>query len=138
MVFLKRHGRKLAIAALVLPLGAYVGLSLLIGQGVRNAVSFAQAEEQGVPVEALMQVAAKEKYGLKDRNRAIWALGQLGDPAALPILEGLVTGGECDHASRVCQKEVRKAIEACRGGTNLSAPLWRHGELAGGGGVTGS
>lgn len=137
MAFIGKHWKKLAAAVLVLPLVAYVGLSLLIGHGVRNAVSFAQAEEQGGPVEALVKVAAKEKYGLKDRNRSIWALGQLGDPSALPVLEGLATGGECDHASRVCQKEVCKAVEACRGGTNLSAALWRHGELAGRGGIAG-
>lgn len=135
VVFIGRHWKKLIIVALLLPLAAYVGLSLLIGHGVRTAVSFAQAEEPGGPVEALMQVAATEKYGLKDRNRAIWALGQLGDPAALPVLEGLATGGECNHAAEVCQKEVRKAVEACRGGTNISAPLWRQGELAGGGGA---
>lgn len=130
MSFLNRHWKKLALVAAALVLCAYVGLGLLIGNGVRGAVAFARAGESGGPVESLMQVADSEKYGLRDRNRAIWALGQLGDPAALPVLEGLATGEKCDHATGVCQKEVRKALEACRGGVNLSAPLWRHGELA--------
>ena len=57
--------------------------------------------------------------------QAVVALGQLGDPAALPVLERLATGRDCDHARDVCQKEVRKAIEGCRGATNLTAILWR-------------
>lgn len=130
--FLTRHGKKMAVAAVVLPLVAYVGLGLIIGQGVKKAVAFAQAEEQGRPVESLIQVASSENYGLKERNRAIWALGQLGDPKALPALEGLLTHRACDHGTSVCQKEVRKAVEGCRGGTNLSAPVWRHGDLVGG------
>ncbi len=62
---------------------------------------------------------------LRDRNRAIWAIGQLGDRRALPPLEGLVTGAPCDHAAAVCQYELKKAIRQCRGGVNITRWAWK-------------
>ena len=59
-------------------------------------------------------------------NRAIWALGQLGDPRALPFLRSLATGQPCDHETNICQGEVSKAIQ--KAGTqlilNLPEFLW--------------
>jgi len=37
-------------------------------------------------------------------------LGELGDPSALPHLRDLDTFEECDHATRICVYELRKAI----------------------------
>ena len=130
MDFLKRRWKPLGLTAIALLLIAYVGLGLMIGHGVKQAVADATGRHPGDPVPALVAVALDGDRSLDDRNRAIWALGQLGDPAALPALEGLATGRDCDHATTVCQKEVRKALEGCRGELNLAAPLWRHGELA--------
>ncbi len=109
---------------------AFLAFSLLIGHQVREAVAAAQDLEQGEPVAALMAVARSPEYTLKQRNNAIWALGQLGDARALPILENLHDGQECRHQDALCQHELRKAIDGCRGGVNIGAVVWRHGDLA--------
>lgn len=119
--FLRRRWKLLAAAALVLPVLAFVGLGLLIGHGVDQAVEHARRAEGEDPVEALTRVALSDGYPLEKRNRAIWALGQLGDPAALPALESLATGGDCEHTREVCQKEVRKALQRCRDARDLPA-----------------
>ena len=128
--FLKRHWRKIVGAAVTLPVVAFVVLCLVIGSSVRGAVSAAQERHPGGPTEALLAVAQDEDLGLSERNRAIWALGQLGSPEALPVLEAMVTANGCDHANRICQYELEKAIAGCAGGTNAGAWIWRHGDLA--------
>jgi hypothetical protein len=129
--FLQRRWKWLLLGALAGLLVFVSGTSLFIGHQVKEAVAEAQKLEPGDPVLALMKVAEDDELGLKQRNSAIWALGQLGNPRALPVLEKLQTGRECRHDLEVCQKEVVKAIAACRGTTNLTAIFWRHGELAG-------
>ncbi|NMB56985.1 HEAT repeat domain-containing protein [Candidatus Beckwithbacteria bacterium] len=87
---------------------------------------------------------AKEKYGqekcidnllafiddpnnnLKEKNNYIWALGQLGDKKALPILQQYYTGAECDHAKFLCQYELKKAINLLNNGANITAFVWRY------------
>ena len=115
---------------------AFFVLSWQIGRDVRATVSVATAEAPGAsgdPVSALVAHVQEDANGLRERNRAIWALGQLGDPRALPLLEGLATRAACDHDHELCQHGIEKAIAACRGGRNLPANLWRRGELAKGG-----
>lgn len=128
--FLKKHWRKVTLAAIGFPIVGFLALCLVIGLGVRFAVSNAQSHFPGNPVTALVSVATSEEAGLSERNRSIWALGQLGVPEALPALRSLVTGEPCDHESRICQYELEKAIEACSGSFNISAVVWRHGDLA--------
>jgi len=126
----KRSWKYLVLGCLGLMVVTYLALGFSIGRSVKQAVAAARRDHPGPVTAALQAVAASERYGLRERNRAIWALGQLGDPAALPTLEKLYTGGPCDHEHALCQHELEKAIAGCRGGTNLSAPVWRHGELA--------
>jgi hypothetical protein len=62
------------------------------------------------------------------RNRAIWALGQLGDERALLVFEKYYTGEipEREPLSEVIsQYELKKAIKMAEGGVNLSAWVWR-------------
>lgn len=128
--FLKKHWRKIAVAVVSVPIVGYLVLCLVIGLGVRGAVSDAQSRFPGDPVTALISVATSEEIGISDRNRAIWALGQLGAGEALPNLQAMVSNERCDHESRICQYELEKAIEACSGSTNIGAVIWRHGDLA--------
>ena len=114
-------------AALVV---AYLGLSLLIGWQVRGAIAAAQESRGGGAVSALVAVAQATEAPVAERNRAIWALGQLGAEEALPVLESLMTEEACDHASRICQHELRKAVEECSGSFNAGALIWRRGDLA--------
>ncbi len=118
-----KKGRSVAagLAAFVGVLAlAYGGISLAIGAGIDDAVSKAARTFPGDPAEVLIAMATSEGVALKDRNRAVWALGQLGDARALAPLGSLLTGKPCDHAVAVCQHEVRKAIRLCRGGISVT------------------
>ena len=108
----------------------YVGSGYVIGRQVRDVVTAAQAVSPGDPVSALLSVVNSPDVLLPEKNKAVWALGQLGNPRALGTLEILFTGEECDHSSHLCQHELKKAIQLCRGEQNIGALVWRHGELA--------
>ena len=125
------HWRSVLSAALVVLLAGYVVVGLSIGREVERVIARAQARQGGTPVCALLAVARSSEAPLAERNRAVWALGQLGAREARPVLETLVTGGECDHDSLVCQHELEKAINLCSGAANPGALVWRRGDLAG-------
>lgn len=111
--------RKLLKGTLVVFLVCMAGVLLLllsIELSVKRACAEATAVFPGDKVEALMAFVITDTYGYDARlyrrnNRAIWALGQLGDPRALPFLKGLATGQPCDHETNICQGEVSKAIQ---------------------------
>jgi len=71
----------------------------------------------GDHVAALVAYVESPSHGLRQRNRAVWALGQACDERALPVLKRFFTGGKCDHDRRLCQHELAKAIKLCRGET---------------------
>ena len=97
-----------------------------IGTGVKSINSEALEIYPGNGVSALMKYADSGNHNLRKRNRAVWALGQLGDPMALPVLVKHYTGGPCDHTKFLCQHELKKAIKLCKGAWNASAWTWRH------------
>jgi len=118
----------LAVAIGLIAIG-YGGICFGIGSAVEGAVSKARLSFPGDPAEALIAVATSENILLKDRNRAIWALGQLGDARALAPLGSLLTGKPCDHSAAVCQHELRKALRLCHGGVNLTRWTWKRSTL---------
>ncbi|MBP7051353.1 MAG: hypothetical protein KBE65_10095 [Phycisphaerae bacterium] len=65
-------------------------------------------------VAALLAYVQSEAHSLRERNYAVWALGQARDPRALPVLENHLTGKPCDHARDLCQGELGKAIALCK------------------------
>lgn len=126
----KRHGLGVWLAAGIgIPFLAYAGICLAIGAGVDDAVGRARVSFPGDPGKALIAVATSEDFPLKDRNRAIWALGQMGQVRAVAPLETLLTGKPCDHATAVCQRELRRAVRQCRRGVNLTRWTWRRSVL---------
>ena len=124
-----RRLRRLALlgcaAALAVLLAAFVAISLVIGVDVRAVARAAMEQHGGKAVEALMACVDDPRQSLVERNRAIWALGQLGDPRALPVLLKHYSGQMCDHAIGLCQRELRKAIKLTTGGVNITALIWR-------------
>jgi HEAT repeat protein len=82
---------------------------------VRDISAAAQREFPGDRVTALIAKATSTEQPLRARNRAIWALGVIGDERALPARRELEVQGECDHSRLACQREVRKAIRKIRG-----------------------
>lgn len=108
----------------------YLGLGLVIGHQVGNAVSEAVAIASGDPVSALLFVVNSSDSSIREKNRAVWALGQLGNPRALDTLQSQINGQSCDHSSQICQYTLKKAIGLCEGEQNIGAYIWRHGNLA--------
>jgi hypothetical protein len=89
----------------------------MIRSGVAEDVARAQREYGGDRVEALIAFVDADQHPLSERNRAVWALGQISDPRALPVLRKHYTGAECQHARFLCQYELKKAIDNCSGST---------------------
>lgn len=103
----------------------FVGISFGIRSAVKEMSAEAMKEYPGDRVEALITYVNSENHSLKKRNRAVWALGQIGDKRALSVMESFYTGVECDHEKQLCQRELKHAISGCKGGLNLTAWLPR-------------
>lgn len=113
------------LSFLVVALIGFVSVCFSIRSAVKQMSAEAVKEFPGDRVQALIAYAASENYTLKERNRAVWALGQIGDSRALPVLESFYTAGPCDHEKLLCRRELSKAINGCKGGLNLTAWLPR-------------
>ncbi len=113
------------LLALSVILLLYSGFAGFVWWVQADAYKFAARAAQGFPgdqVDALLVLVQSEQHTLGERNRAVHALGQIGDPRALPVLERFYTGGECQHSRFLCQKELEKAIARCNG--KNWAPSW--------------
>lgn len=69
--------------------------------------------------EALEQLVVDQDRGFRNRNSAVWALGQLADPSALPTLRSVYTGNIPDREPLdqvLSQYELAKAIRWCEQG----------------------
>jgi hypothetical protein len=104
---------------------AFVMVCWSIRSSVIDMSAEAVSQYPGDRIEALMAYVDSEDHSLRQRNRAVWALGQIGDKRALPVLEKYYTGGPCDHVNSLCQEELGKAIKACNGSFNATAWLPR-------------
>jgi len=113
------------LSCLVLLLIVYGMACWSIRSGVRAICAEATQEYPGDRVEALIAYVNSEDHSLKEKNRVVWALGQLGDRRALPVLEKSYTGQPCNHDKSLCQRELQRVIKLCKGGLNLTAWLPR-------------
>jgi hypothetical protein len=104
---------------------AYLMVCFSIRSSVKKISAEATQRYPGDRVEALITYVNSENHSLSQRNRAVWALGQIGDKRALATLERWHTGQPCDHDNLLCQRELQKAIRACKGGFNATAWLPR-------------
>lgn len=110
------------IAGLVIV--AVIGLNVLIGWGVRSELRKATTKYGGDRIEALMAVVDCDVCRIYDRNQAAWALGQLRDQRALPVLYKYHTGKPCNHSRQICQYELNKAIKWTEGNSLMLPRLW--------------
>ena len=100
-----------------------------IGYEVKNKCQEAKGDYGGDCVEALVELLGDESKEFRSRNDAIWALGQLGDSRALPILQSYYTGNIPPRESlnkTISQYELKKAINLASGGLNITAVFWRY------------
>lgn len=100
---------------------------LLIGSGVRTYSKKAQTYFHGKRVEALIAMVESESCNLQDRNDAVWTLGQLDDPRALPVLEKYYKGAKGYQPNNLSQNRLRIALRHLRHEDNnrLESVLWR-------------
>ena len=104
------------IAAVVLVAAATGATYWFIQSSLKDAIAMAQAAHPhpGDDVGALIAYVDTPAHGLEKRNRAVWALGRIGDPMALLVFEKYYdNGAPCDHESRLCQYALAKAINLC-------------------------
>ncbi|MBI4905077.1 MAG: hypothetical protein HY820_15690 [Acidobacteria bacterium] len=116
------RNRVLGVSAVLLlfVIAGYAAVFVSIHGGVTDAARAAMTQYPGDRVQALCSLVDCQTCSLAERKRAVWALGQLRDPRALPILMKYYTRQQCDHASDVCQHELQKAVEAIQ----RTYPLW--------------
>lgn len=118
-----------AIGASVLVL-FFVITCTWIGVDVKTRCQEAKKDYGGTCVEALSKLVDDENQAFRNRNSAIWALGQLGNNEALPILEKYYTGNIPDREPLnevISQYELKKAIKLLSDGKNITAIFWRYG-----------
>ena len=88
----------------------------IIQSGLDRQCAIAQTAHPhpGDTVAAMLEYVQSDLHTLKERNLAVWSLGQARDSRALPILERYFSGEKCDHDSKLCQSELEKAIMLCK------------------------
>ena len=103
--------------------------AILIGDGVKNRCKIAQEKYEGDCVDVLMKLIEDETIDYREKNSAVWALGQLGDKRALPFLQKYYTGYDDKNRTKrdktLSQYELYKAIKLLKGGFNSAAFIWR-------------
>jgi len=100
-----------------------------IGFDVKTKCFDAKKEYGGSCTQSLISLLEDENRGFRARNSAIWALGQLGNPNALPVLQRFYTGNIPNKESlneTISQYELKKAINLTSGGKNITAIFWRY------------
>ncbi len=126
---LRLLGYAAAVAICITLLIFVIGVTW-IGFDVKSQCQQARREYGGDCTEALIRLVEDETRGFRVRNEAIWALGQLGDGRALPVLQQLYTGNIPPREpldAGISQYELRKAVALTDGGQNPLALFWRHG-----------
>jgi hypothetical protein len=112
----RRAWLKIAAALAAIVLVGTLSIEGIIVASVRSYSRAAMEQFSGDPVEALIRQVECSKCALRDRNHAVWALGQMCDRRALPALRRQVTGRGCDHQIALCQYELNKAIDHLENG----------------------
>ena len=102
--------------------------SVWIGHEAKSLCQNAKWQYGGDCIEALIAQLNDDNQGFRTRNHAIWALGQLGDSRALPVLQSYFTGNIPDKEpldETISQYELKKAVNLTSGGTNITTFIWR-------------
>ena len=87
----------------------------LIRLDARMAGARAAARFGGDRIGGLTALVDCRPCSPAERDLAVWALGELRDRRALPVLKAHYRGGRCNHAADLCQYELGKAIMKIEG-----------------------
>jgi hypothetical protein len=118
---------RISAPVFILLLALFSMIELAIGWGVKDSIRVAQEQFPGDRAKALITMVECESCNMKDRNQAVWALGQLDDARALRVLEKYCTGKPCNHLGNICQEKLRIALRHLRheDGNRYESFLWR-------------
>ena len=82
-------------------------------------------------VESLIEYIKADNHSIREKNSAVWALGQLADKRALTFLEGLLESipeeAGRDKEKNLSRYEIEKAVKWCSKG---NATSWMYKECA--------
>lgn len=91
-----------------------------IYKGVKTICIKAKEEYHYNCTNSLISLIQSEDKSFKEKNSAIWALGQIADSKTLPFLyrlrEELPNQDKCNHNNFLCKYEIQKAIKWCEKG----------------------
>ncbi len=114
----KNSLRKIILSVILISLAVLIilfAISLrMIYTGVKSICEIASEKFETDNVEALISLIESDAFSFKQKNRAIWALGQIGDRRALHLLRKLDTDEiqekPLDSDKYIVQYSVEKAI----------------------------
>ncbi|MCF7820551.1 MAG: CapA family protein [Candidatus Pacebacteria bacterium] len=129
-IFKQKNWLFLALALFLIVVITFYVSAKQIGASVSQICSLAQAEYKKDCVDSLILVLENDNLDFSMRNRAVWALGQLGDKRALSSLNTYLIVENKDQKKenlsfQISQSELKKAINLASGGKNMTAWLWR-------------
>ncbi len=122
----------LGLVGAILLVLTFIFTSVSIGKTVKAKCVTAKEKYEGDCVQALTKFVENEDNTFRQRNSAVWALGQLGDNRALPTLLKYYTGIIPKRDSldqNISQYELKKAINLTSGSPNITAFIWRRNTL---------
>lgn len=100
-----------------------------IFSSVRGLCMAATAGHAGDSVEALIALVESDSASFREKNQAIWALGQIGDDRALPLLKRLdtdeVQSKPYNADAYIVQYSVEKAIHHIESRFSLTRWMYR-------------
>ncbi len=113
------------LVILILPVVMFA--EFLIGSGVRTYSRVAQAHFPGKRVEALIAMVECQTCNVQDRNHAVWTLGQLDDPRAIPVLKKYDVEARRDLAGSLSQSTIQIALRHLKhyDSNRYESVLWR-------------
>ena len=103
----------------------------IIGFSVKEKCRLAQSKYGGDCAQALISYLDDETNSFEKRNDAVWALGQLGDERAMPVLEKYYSGDDGTDKKRsqaLSQFELKRAMSYMQGNPNITTFFWRFGK----------
>lgn len=130
--FQKKNVYLIWILPIILIFLTLFAITLLVFAGwlrysVFSICQSAQTQFKGNCVESLSKVINDESQSFRSRNDAVWAVGQLARPEALPTLKTHYTGVTSAREpldSTLSQYELAKAIHWCENGNGTSWLYW--------------
>lgn len=122
--------KKAVVLLTVFLLIVFIASFISIYNGVKNNCLKAKKSYNQDCINSLVKTIQSDKVSFREKNSAVWALGQLADKKALPFLYELdKTTSEqdrCSHDKYLCKYEIKKAIKWCEKGNVTS---WMYKKL---------